>query len=117
MSTFRPLMQRVRGSMAARRARPSRPGRVPPARRPSLENLEGRFLPCYVVTLLGTLGGPVIAATALNSCAVVGSADVDATHRHATFWGNFPSLSSDLGTLGGANSAALGVNAQGEVVG
>ena len=73
---------------------------------------------------LGTLGGPTATATAINASGqVVGSSQVGATNQgnpyaapnHAFLATN--GSMKDLGTLGGANSVAYGVNAQGMVVG
>jgi RHS repeat-associated protein len=74
---------------------------------------------------LGTLGGKESYAEDINDQGqVVGYSAVDAVSQHAFLWTDVdedgvadPGEMQDLGTLGGANSRASGINAQGQVVG
>jgi probable HAF family extracellular repeat protein len=82
-----------------------------------------------VFTDLGTLGGPTSRATAINNAAspeIVGWADTTAVDssghfiHHACLWqqnGTGGWSITDLGTLGGNNSAAYAINQSGQVVG
>jgi len=72
--------------------------------------------PTYVVTDLGTLGGPTSAAWGINGVGqVAGSASTADGAQHAFLYGEGVML--DLGTLGGTTSLAFGVNDAGQVVG
>lgn len=67
---------------------------------------------------LGTLGGSVSAAYAINAGGVVvGDSSISdaSTASHATLWNGTSAI--DLGTLGGADSRALDINGAGLVVG
>ncbi len=82
----------------------------------TLEMLEDRWTPSFIMTDLGTLGGPDSAAHRINdSGQIVGWADAPDGERHAFLWEN--GVMTDLGTLGGVSSIANNVNAQGQVVG
>src|SRR5262245_57737390 len=95
----------------------------PPARRqtrltykPVVERLEGRCLPSYTITDLGTLGGASSYAYGLSPTGyVVGTAQTAAGLSHAFLYRD--GEMTDLGTLGGAASTALGVNTAGLVAG
>jgi probable HAF family extracellular repeat protein len=93
-----------------------RPGRT--AVRPSLELLEPRYLPSYIISDLGTLGGTISGANDINSRGrVVGSSEIacDCT-THPFVWAG--GALEDLGTLGtGTYSLATGINDLGQVVG
>src|SRR5262245_36870048 len=72
----------------------------------------------YVVTNLGTLGGPSSTPTAINDVGqVVGSSETSDGATHAFLWQN--GALTDLGTLAGAgfSSYATGINNLGQVVG
>src|SRR5439155_9991319 len=72
--------------------------------------------PTYVVTDLGTLGGPTSAAWGINGVGqVAGSASTADGAQHAFLYGEGVML--DVGTLGGTTSLAFGVNDAGQVVG
>ena len=72
--------------------------------------------PTYVVTDLGTLGGPTSAAWGINGAGqVAGSASTADGAQHAFLYSGGVML--DLGTLGGSTSLAFGVNDAGQVVG
>src|SRR5436309_15019029 len=72
--------------------------------------------PMYVVTDLGTLGGPTSAAWGINGAGqVAGSASTADGAQAAVLCGGGVMLA--LGTLGGSTSLAFGVNAAGQVVG
>src|SRR5215469_10439050 len=73
--------------------------------------------PLYTVRDLGTLGGTIGFAFAVNNRgSVVGSATLPGdTEGHAFFWSK--GRTSDLGTLGGPNSGASSLNDRGEVTG
>jgi probable HAF family extracellular repeat protein len=67
---------------------------------------------------LGTLGGGISAATAINAAGqVVGSAGTASFSSHAFVWDAAHGM-QDLGTLGGiSGSGAVGINTAGQVVG
>lgn len=73
--------------------------------------------PSYTFTDLGTLGGTISYATAINASGhIAGYAFLaDDINHHATLWND--SVINDLGTLGGSLSAAYGINNTGQVVG
>jgi probable HAF family extracellular repeat protein len=80
--------------------------------RPNLEVLEDRCVPAlYAVTDLGTLS----ASDLNNAGQVVGQAGTTDGFNHAFLWDNGTMI--DLGTLGGTNSGAYGINDLGQVVG
>lgn len=86
--------------------------------RPALEVLESRvLLSSYIVQDLGTLGGAVSEALAMNAKGeVVGVADTASGVAHAVLWSP-GKPAQDLGTLGGTRSEALAINDLGEIVG
>src|SRR4051794_26528259 len=67
---------------------------------------------------LGTFGGPISAATAVNDAGeVVGWArEASSNAAHAFLWTQAGGM-LDLGALGGPNSSAVAVHGTGEVVG
>lgn len=71
----------------------------------------------YIYKDLGTLGGTISYATAINASGqIAGYAFLaDDINHHATLWNS--NAISDLGTLGGSLSAAYGINDAGQVVG
>src|SRR4051812_15051028 len=70
-----------------------------------------------VTTDMGTLGGALSEATAVNASGqAVGSSSTDTGQTHAFSWTQAGGM-VDLGTLGGNTSGAEAVNASGEVVG
>ncbi|MCI0539071.1 MAG: choice-of-anchor M domain-containing protein [Verrucomicrobiales bacterium] len=70
----------------------------------------------YLVTDLGTLGGPTSRALHINEEGhVVGDAVNALGQTRAFLWTN--GVMTDLGTLGGTNATALGLNDRGQVVG
>ena len=72
--------------------------------------------PSYRLTDLGTLGGKMSRATAINAAGqVVGEAATSSGATHAFLYAG--GKTRDLGTLGGGNSCAYGINATGQVVG
>src|SRR6187401_2604951 len=78
--------------------------------------------PLYTVTDLGTLGGPVSGAVAINNNGqIVGSSNITLTGSgfpvsHAFLYEN--GIMTDLGALAaGASSGAQGINDSGQVVG
>jgi probable HAF family extracellular repeat protein len=85
--------------------------------RPAVEVLEGRDVPSYTLTDLGVSPGFVSgSASALNTAGdVVGSETSTDGPTHAFLWHD--GVMTDLGTLGGANSYAYGVNGSDQVVG
>jgi probable HAF family extracellular repeat protein len=100
----------------ARRSPDHRGGARRAAGRPSLEALEDRCVPSYTLTPLGTLGGGLSSAYAINASGlVVGQADVTDGTSHAFRTDGGPL--QDLGTLGGDNSAARALNSLGTVIG
>src|SRR4051794_34524752 len=71
------------------------------ARRPGVEDLEGRALMASLVDL-GTLGGADSLGLGINdSGQVVGQSDTADGHTHAFLYSQ--GVMADLGTLGGAN--------------
>jgi len=65
---------------------------------------------------LGTLGGKLSSAAAINGLGqVAGSSSTASGESHAFFWAN--GVMQDLGTLGGGFGTAVGLNAHRQVVG
>jgi probable HAF family extracellular repeat protein len=84
--------------------------------RPHLEGLETRCLLSYTITDLGSLGGGLSEAMAVNSSgAVAGMSTLASGDQRAVSCIN-GSL-NNLGTLGGTYSTALGINDHNQVVG
>jgi probable HAF family extracellular repeat protein len=84
----------------------------------TVEPLEDRCCPSYSITDLGTLGGTISEADAINSTGqVAGGATVDASgHDHAFLYSG--GHMTDLGTLpGDIVSGATALNSSGQVVG
>jgi probable HAF family extracellular repeat protein len=71
--------------------------------------------PHYSVTDLGAVGPGGQPFYVTNNGLVAGAAANSSGGYHAVFW--YRGLKSDVGTLGGANSTAYGVNARAQVVG
>jgi probable HAF family extracellular repeat protein len=70
----------------------------------------------FTVTNLGTLGGTLSEALAINASGqVAGRAGLANGATHATRWTN--GVAQDLGTFGGRNSVAYGINDAGQVAG
>jgi len=82
-----------------------------------LEPLENRcLLTSYVLTDLGSLGGPFTTASDINASGqVVGRSETADRSNHAFLWTN--EVMIDLGTLGGSYSQAIAINDLGQVVG
>ena len=73
--------------------------------------------PSYTITDLGTLGGTVAGARAINDAGqVVGASTTASGETHAFLWTATDGM-KDLGTLGGTSSRAFGINNLGHVVG
>jgi len=86
--------------------------------RPRVEALEGRVVLSFVATDLGTLGGRIGSATAINASGrAVGTAETAAHFEHAVIYPGGGAPNIDLGTLGGNSSVANSINSQGYVVG
>jgi probable HAF family extracellular repeat protein len=101
------LRKRTIGSAATRAARQRC--------RPTLELLEGRLCPSYLVTDLGTLGPGFSQANAMNDVGqVVGQSDT-VESVHAFFWAN--GVMTDIRLPGADQSYALDVNDLGQAVG
>lgn len=85
--------------------------------RPRLESLEGRTVPSsYTATELGTLGGPVSEAAAINNAGQIAGSGMNATSAfHAVLYQD--GSKTDLGTLSGNQSYAQAINSQGQIVG
>ena len=65
---------------------------------------------------LGTLGGTVSGAQAINDAGqIVGYSETSTSTSHATLWDG--DTITDLGTLGGLNSTAFSINDIGRIVG
>src|SRR5262249_47962016 len=100
-----------------------RSGRYPqtaPKRRGScrltVEALEDRHVPSYLVTDLGvTAGFDSSYAYGVNKAGDVAGYEWNSGAEHAFLWHN--GVMTDLGTLGGANSVAYGINDADQVVG
>jgi probable HAF family extracellular repeat protein len=82
--------------------------RVAHSFRPLLESLEGRLLPSYTITDLGTLGGAGSIAFGISGSTIVGESDVSGNQfSHAFLYRT--GMMHDLGTLGGSDSFATAV--------
>lgn len=70
----------------------------------------------YEITDIGTLGGDVSSAYAINARGqVVGESMTGTAEFHAFVWEN--GVMTDLGSQGGDHSVARGINARGQVIG
>jgi probable HAF family extracellular repeat protein len=89
-----------------------------PVRNLLLEHLEERRVPSgYTLVNLGSLGGAIGYAGAINSKgAVVGGSNTTSSGAENAFLVSRGKM-KDLGTLGGSISQAYGINDKGEVVG
>jgi probable HAF family extracellular repeat protein len=78
---------------------------------------QNQQLPRYIVTDLGTLGGTIGTANAVNNRgSVVGFATLPGdAEGHAFLWSK--GIKSNLGTLGGPNSSAISLNERGQISG
>src|SRR5262249_7355676 len=103
---FDSIKQRRSGTSIRRTPHQPTPSRL------RVEALEDRCVPAlYAVTDLGTFS----ASDLNNAGQVVGQAATTDGFNHAFLWDNGTMI--DLGTLGGTNSAANGINDLGQVVG
>jgi probable HAF family extracellular repeat protein len=79
-------------------------------------SLPARAQLLYSARHIATLGGDIVAGTALNGYGeVTGYADTAAGDRHAFQWNG--TTTKDLGTLGGTQSTGNAINATGQVTG